>query len=54
MSSGSRSQWIRTLAEQAEARRAEMQAEARSRIEQLAEARKQARKQAQDEQDIGR
>ncbi|MDA9825958.1 GTPase ObgE [Porticoccaceae bacterium] len=38
-----------TLAEQAEARRAEMQAEARSRIEQLAEARKQARKQAKDE-----
>lgn len=32
-----------TLAEQAEARRAEMQAEARSRIEQLAEARKQAK-----------
>ncbi|MDB3966130.1 GTPase ObgE [Porticoccaceae bacterium] len=38
-----------TLAEQAEARRAEMQAEARNRIEQLAEARKQARKQAKDE-----
>ena len=45
MSSGSRSSGSE-LAEQAEARRAEMQAEARSRIEQLAEARKQARKQA--------
>ena len=39
------------LAELAETRRAEMQAEARSRIEQLAEARKQARKKAK-EQDL--
>jgi len=37
------------LAELAEARRAEMQAEARSRIEQLAEARKQARKKAKEQ-----
>lgn len=37
------------LAEQAEARRAEMQAEARNRIEELAEARKQARKKAKQE-----
>ncbi len=37
------------LAEQAEARRAEMQAEARKRIEELSEARKQARKQAKQE-----
>ena len=34
------------LAEQAEARRADMQAEARQRIEELAEARKRARVQA--------
>ena len=37
------------LAEQAEARRAEMQAQARNRIEELAEARKQARKKAKQE-----
>ena len=37
------------LAELAETRRAEMQAEARSRIEQLAEARKQARKKAKEQ-----
>ncbi|MDA9598945.1 GTPase ObgE [bacterium] len=37
------------LAEQAEARRAEMQAEARNRIEELAEARKQARKKVIEE-----
>jgi GTP-binding protein len=37
------------LAEQAEERRGEMQAEARSRIEQLAEARKQARKKAKQQ-----
>ena len=37
------------LAEQAEARRAEMQAEARNRIEELAEARKQARKKVKEE-----
>ena len=37
------------LAERAEARRAEMQAEARNRIEELAEARKQARKKAKQE-----
>ncbi len=37
------------LAEQSEARRAEMQSEARNRIEELAEARKQARKKAKEE-----
>ena len=37
------------LAEQAEARRAEMQAEARNRIEELAEARKQSRRKAKEE-----
>jgi GTP-binding protein len=37
------------LAEQAEARRADMQAEARQRIEELAEARKRARVQAKQE-----
>ena len=37
------------LAEQAEARRAEMQAEARKRIEELAEARKQVRQKVKEE-----
>ena len=37
------------LAEQAEARRADMQAEARLRIEELAEARRRARRQAKED-----